>query len=58
MVMSLITVFNVPFEDYALLNDPKSRSNFFKEKKNLFMEWITEVSHSKKKIMKNTNDTM
>lgn len=29
MVMSLITVFNVPFEDYALLNDPKSRSNFF-----------------------------
>lgn len=38
MVMSLITVLNVPFEDYALLNDPKSRSNFFKEKKNLFME--------------------
>lgn len=33
MVMSLITVLNVPFEDYALLNDPKSRSNFFKEKK-------------------------
>lgn len=32
MVMSLITVFNVPFEDYALLNDPKSRSNFFREK--------------------------
>lgn len=33
MVMSLITVFNVPFEDYALLNDPEDRSNFFREKR-------------------------
>lgn len=32
--MSLITVFNVPFEDYALFNDPEDRSNFFREKKN------------------------
>lgn len=46
MVMSLITVFNVPFEDYALLNDQKSRSNFFKEKKNLLME--QKVTHNKK----------
>lgn len=36
--MSLITIFNVPFEDYELLNDPKSRSNFFEEKKKSFHE--------------------
>lgn len=48
--MSLITVFNVPFEDYALLNDQKSRSNFFKEKKNLLME--QKVTHNKKNNQK------
>lgn len=50
MVMSLVTVFNVPFEDYALFNDPKSRFNFFgeKEKTTIFIELITQVTYSTK----------
>lgn len=57
MVMSLITVLNVPFEDYALLNDPKSRSNFFKEKKIFSWNELHRLLIVKDNE-KNANDTM
>lgn len=55
--MSLITVLNVPFEDYALLNDPKSRSNFFKEKKIFSWNELHRLLIVKDNE-KNANDTM
>lgn len=45
MGMSLITVFNVPFEDYALLNDQKSRSDFLKKPPTFHEMNYTAYSH-------------
>lgn len=56
--MSLIAVFNVPFEDYELLNDPKSRSHFFEEKKKIFSWSELRRLLIVKKQWKDANDTM